>query len=81
MGIERHLIMDSADAKPIISRVVVQDDRVYAYRIIGDPVGDATARTRQALSRIDHLTQAGTDNPAWNEWADPEHEIMVTAAR
>jgi len=28
MDIERHLIMDSADAKPIISRVITQGDRV-----------------------------------------------------
>lgn len=29
MDIERHLIMDSEGAKPIISRVVAQGDRVY----------------------------------------------------
>jgi enamine deaminase RidA (YjgF/YER057c/UK114 family) len=62
MGIERHLIMDRADAKPIISRVVAQGDPVYVCGMTGNPVGDVTAQTRQALGRIDHLLdQAGTD--------------------
>ena len=62
MDIERHLIMDSADAKPIISRVVAQGDRVYVCGITGDPVGDVTTQTKQALARVDHLlAQAGTD--------------------
>jgi enamine deaminase RidA (YjgF/YER057c/UK114 family) len=74
-------------AKPIISRVVAQGDRVYVRGITGDPSGDVTAQTRQALGRIDHLlAQAGTDksklltaqvwlsdNLAWNEWVDPGH--------
>jgi enamine deaminase RidA (YjgF/YER057c/UK114 family) len=60
--IERHLIMDPADGKPIISRVVAHGDRVYVCGITGDPVGDVTAQTRQALGRIDHLlAEAGTD--------------------
>jgi enamine deaminase RidA (YjgF/YER057c/UK114 family) len=62
MDIERHLIMDSADAKPIISRAVAQGDRVYLCGIVGDPTGDVTSQTRQALGRIDRLlAQAGTD--------------------
>jgi enamine deaminase RidA (YjgF/YER057c/UK114 family) len=62
MDIEHHLIMDSADAKPIISRVVAQGDRVYVCGITGDPVGDVTTQTKQALARVDHLlAQAGTD--------------------
>ena len=62
MDIERHLIMDSANFKPIISRVVAQGDRVYVCGITGDPVGDVTAQTKQALDRIDDLlARAGTD--------------------
>ena len=62
MDIERHLIMDSANFKPIISRVVAQGDRVYVCGITGDPVGDVSAQTRQALQRIDELlARAGTD--------------------
>ena len=62
MDIERHLIMDSANFKPIISRVVAQGDRAYVCGITGDPVGDVTAQTRQALERIDDLlARAGTD--------------------
>ena len=62
MDIERHLIMDSANFKPIISRVVAQGDRVYVCGITGDPVGDVTAQTRQVLQRIDDLlARAGTD--------------------
>lgn len=62
MDIERHLIMDPADGKPIISRVVAHGDRVYVCGITGDPVGDVTAQTRQAVGRIDHLlAEAGTD--------------------
>ena len=62
MDIERHLVMDSANFKPIISRVVAQGDRVYVCGITGDPVGDVTAQTRQALERIDDLlARAGTD--------------------
>jgi enamine deaminase RidA (YjgF/YER057c/UK114 family) len=62
MAIERHLIMDSEGAKPIINRVVAQGNRVHVCGITGDPVGDVTARTRQALGRIDdRLARAGTD--------------------
>jgi enamine deaminase RidA (YjgF/YER057c/UK114 family) len=62
MDIERHLITDRADAEPIISRVVAHGDRVYVCGITGDPVGDVTAQSRQALGRIDELlAQAGTD--------------------
>ena len=50
MDIERHLIMDSADVKPIISRAVAHGDRVYICGIVGDPVGDVTAQTKQALT-------------------------------
>lgn len=78
MDSERHLIMDSANFKPIISRVVAQGDRVYVCGITGDPVGDVTAQTRQALARIDDLlARVGTDKSrlltTWNEWVDPEH--------
>ena len=60
--IERHLIMDPADNKPIISRVVAQGDRVYVCGMVGDPVGDVTTQTRQALARIDEqLARVGTD--------------------
>ena len=62
MDIERHLIMDREGAKPIISRVVAQGDRVYVCGITGDPVGDVTSQTRQALGRIDDLlARVGTD--------------------
>lgn len=62
MTIERHVITDSADFKPIISRAVTHGDRVYVCGITGDPVGDVTAQTRQALERIDALlARAGTD--------------------
>jgi len=62
MDIERHLITGSADDEPIISRVVAHGDRVYVCGITGDPVGDVTAQTRQALDRIDLLlSEAGTD--------------------
>jgi enamine deaminase RidA (YjgF/YER057c/UK114 family) len=62
MDIERHLIRDSADGKPIISRAVAHSDRVYICGMVGDPVGDVVAQTRQALGRIDDLlAQAGTD--------------------
>ena len=50
MDIERHLIMDSANFRPIISRVVAQGDRVYVCGITGDPVGDVTAQTRQVTT-------------------------------
>src|SRR5438552_763018 len=59
---ERGIVMDSANFKPIISRVVAQGDRVYVCGITGDPVGDVTAQTKQALDRIDDLlARAGTD--------------------
>ena len=62
MNIERHPIMDPADAKPIISRAVAHGDRVYVCGTTGDPTGDVTAQTRQALARIDELlARAGTD--------------------
>jgi enamine deaminase RidA (YjgF/YER057c/UK114 family) len=62
MDIERHQLMDSTNFRPIISRVVAHGDRVYVCGITGDPVGDVTAQTRQALGRIDQLlAQAGTD--------------------
>lgn len=62
MDIERHLIMDPADGKPIISRAVAHGDRVYICGMVGDPGGDVTTQTQQALVRIDHLlAQAGTD--------------------
>src|SRR5260370_34441514 len=62
MDIEGHLIMDSANFKPIISRVAAQGDRVYVCGITGDPVGDVTAQTKQALDRIDdRLARSGTD--------------------
>jgi len=62
MAIERHLILDSEGAKPIINRVVAQGDRVYVCGITGDPGGDVTAQTRQALGRIaDLLARVGTD--------------------
>jgi len=62
MDIERHLIMDPEGANPIISPVVAQGDRVHVCGITGDPVGDVTTQTRQALGRIDDLlARAGTD--------------------
>jgi enamine deaminase RidA (YjgF/YER057c/UK114 family) len=62
MDIEHHLIMDDEGAKPIISRAVAHGDRVYICGITGDPAGDVTAQTRQALGRIDELLgRAGTD--------------------
>ncbi|MGH7364885.1 MAG: RidA family protein [Candidatus Rokuibacteriota bacterium] len=61
MDIERHLITDGENAKPIISRAVAHGDRVYVCGITGDPVGDVTTQTREALARIDHLlARAGT---------------------
>jgi len=62
MEITRHLIMDSTNFKPIISRAVVHDNTVYLCGITADPVGDITAQTRQVLERIDGLLdQAGTN--------------------
>ena len=62
MEIERHQLMDATNFRPIISRVVAHGDRVYVCGITGDPIGDVTAQTRQALARIDQLlAQAGTD--------------------
>ena len=62
MEIERHRLVDGTNFKPIISRVVAHRDRVYVCGITGDPVGDVTVQTRQALGRIDQLlAQAGTD--------------------
>src|SRR5690349_4683514 len=62
MEIERHQLVDGTNFKPIISRVVAHRDRVYVCGITGDPVGDVTVQTRQALGRIDQLlAQAGTD--------------------
>ena len=62
MDIERHLIMDSTNFKPIISRVIARGDLVYVCGITGDPIGDVTTQTRQALARIDELlARAGTD--------------------
>ena len=62
MDIERHLITDPADRKPIISRAVAHGDRVYICGTVGDPGEDITAQTRMALARIDSLlAQAGTD--------------------
>lgn len=63
MDIERHLRrMDAEGGKPIISRVVAHGDRVYVCGIVGDPDGDITTQTRQALARIDDLlARAGTD--------------------
>jgi len=55
MEIERHLIMDSENFKPIISRVLAHGDRVYVCGVTGDPVGDVTAQTRQVLGLIDDL--------------------------
>src|SRR4029077_17513478 len=62
MAIERHLIMDSAGFKPIISRAVVQDGVVHLCGVTPDPVGDIVVQTRQTLERIDQLLAvAGTD--------------------
>ena len=62
MNISRHLIMDSGNFRPIISRVVVHDDRVFLCGITADPVGDIAIQTKQVLERIDSLLQqAGTD--------------------
>ena len=62
MDIQRHNVNDGSSFRPIISQVVAHGDRVYVCGITGDPVGDVTAQTRQALGRIDHLlAQAGTD--------------------
>lgn len=62
MEIERHQLVDGTNFMPIISRVVANGDRVYVCGIIGDPVGDVTVQTRQALGRIDQLlAQPGTD--------------------
>src|SRR5262245_10015145 len=62
MTIERHAIMDSANAKPIISRAVTHGDRVYVCGVTADPVGDITTQTRQVCERIDALlARAGTD--------------------
>jgi enamine deaminase RidA (YjgF/YER057c/UK114 family) len=62
MNINRHLIMDSSNFKPIISRAVVHNDLVYLCGITADPIGDITAQTRQVLERIDALLeQAGTN--------------------
>jgi enamine deaminase RidA (YjgF/YER057c/UK114 family) len=62
MNINRHLIMDSSNFKPIISRAVVHDDRVYLCGITADPIGDITVQTRQVLERIDDLLKrAGTN--------------------
>jgi enamine deaminase RidA (YjgF/YER057c/UK114 family) len=62
MNIGRHLIMDSSNFKPIISRAVVHDDRVYLCGITADPIGDITVQTRQVLERIDGLLErAGTN--------------------
>jgi len=62
MEIERHQLVDGTNFKPIISRVVAHRDRVYVCGITGDPVGDVTVQTRQALGRIDQpLAQAGAD--------------------
>ena len=58
MEIERHRLVDGTNFKPIISRVVAHRDRVYVCGITGDPVGDVTVQTRQALGL---LAQAGTD--------------------
>jgi enamine deaminase RidA (YjgF/YER057c/UK114 family) len=43
---------------PIISQAVVHDGLVYTTGITGDPGGDVTTQTRQALERIDHLLGA-----------------------
>jgi len=62
MDIERHLRMDPDGGKPIISRVVADRDHVYVCGMVGDPDGDITTQTRQALARIDDLlAKAGTD--------------------
>jgi enamine deaminase RidA (YjgF/YER057c/UK114 family) len=69
--IERHLVMDGADAKPIISRVVAHRDRVYVCGITGDPVGDVTTQTRQVW--LTGMRLFRTHDLAWNEWVDPGH--------
>jgi enamine deaminase RidA (YjgF/YER057c/UK114 family) len=62
MAIERHLFMDSAGFKPIISRAVVHEGLVYLCGVTPDPVGDIAVQTRQTLERIDKLLAvAGTD--------------------
>jgi len=62
MDIERHRIMDPEGAKPIISRAVAHGDRVYICGMVGDPGGDISTQTTQALARIDDLlAEAGTD--------------------
>src|SRR5258705_7926311 len=62
VDIERHRIMDPGEGKLIISRAVAHGDRVYICGMVGDPGGDVTAQTKQALARIDDLlAQAGTD--------------------
>ena len=79
MGIERHLIMDRAHAKPIMSRVVAQGDPVYVCGMTGNPVGDVTAQTRQALGLPtaqvwpSDMRLFRPHNLAWNEWMDPGH--------
>ncbi len=61
MDIARHLIMDSGNFKPIISRAVVHGPMVFLCGVTADPVGDITAQTRQVLERIDRLLEkAGT---------------------
>jgi enamine deaminase RidA (YjgF/YER057c/UK114 family) len=62
MTIERHLITNDPNNKPIISRAVAHGDRVYICGITGGPDGDITAQTKLALERIDQLLErAGTD--------------------